>query len=463
MIGKLLDFKDYLKDVIEDIGGIKVFIIALVITIVAFPFMMLYYLIIEPLYKMIRILTDAPKLGIKRAYMKYFNSEQFDKERRKMEEEEKKALDSRLLPDSRQKRFKDWEDWPNAYVVDKVAVYAAGGRTLLYVDERVEEFDVPEGVKNIYHRCFACCDVMKRVSIPSTVKRIGERAFFNCVSLKEIILPESVTIIGEEVFMNCSSLEKVELPSHITEIPKRMFGNCRSLKSFKLPEKLRVIDTEAFRRCFHLERIDINEKLEVIEEMAFEDCYSLKEFIMPEPVKSCTVGMFNGCHSLQHIHLSSNIKDFGGSCCRDCWSINQITMPINEKLITYAKKRWKEYAEKVDITTSEKPVPESMFWTMEDALFFGIPRLTTVCLMFCFSKDNEYTIPSFVTNIKRDAFTSCKNMRTLRLSPFIKASDDPWEPNNISYDFIYEYWPQIENIVFDETLKNTKYAFGLRA
>ena len=102
-------------------------------------------------------------------------------------------------------------------------------------------------------------------------------------------------------------------------------------------------------------------------------------------------------------------------------------------------------------------------WTMEDALFFGIPRLTTVCLMFCFSKDNEYTIPSFVTNIKRDAFTSCKNLRTLRLSPFIKASDDPWEPNNISYDFIYEYWPQIENIVFDETLKNTKYAFGLRA
>ena len=69
----------------------------------------------------------------------------------------------------------------------------------------------------------------------------------------------------------------------------------------------------------------------------------------------------------------------------------------------------------------------------------------------------------FRTNIKRDAFTSCKNLRTLRLSPFIKASDDPWEPNNISYDFIYEYWPQIENIVFDETLKNTKYAFGLRA
>lgn len=189
MIGKLLDFKDYLKDVIEDIGGIKVFIIALVITIVAFPFMMLYYLIIEPLYKMIRILTDAPKLGIKKAYMKYFNSEQFDKERWKMEEEEKEALDSRLLPDSRQKRFKDWEDWPNAYVVDKVAVYAADGRTLLYVDERVEEFDVPEGVKNIYHRCFACCDVMKRVSIPSTVKRIGKGLSLIACHLKKLLYP----------------------------------------------------------------------------------------------------------------------------------------------------------------------------------------------------------------------------------------------------------------------------------
>ena len=460
---KLIELKDYLNHEIEDVGGGKIFIIALIVTILAFPFLMLDHFIIKPVSRTIRMLIDAPKLGIKVAHKKNFHPDDYKKEQWSKKHEEEKALDDLLLPDSRQKRFEEWKDWPDAYVVDKTAVYGAEGRTLIFVDERVEEFDIPEGVENIYHRCFACCDVMKRVSIPSTVKRIGKRAFFGCVSLKEIVLPESVSVIDEETFMDCSSLDYMELPSHITEIPARTFCNCRSLRYFKLPKETRIIETEAFRRCYLLERIETNDKLEVIMNKAFEDCHSLKEFIMPDSVRACTEGMFNGCHSLEHIHFSSQIKDFGGSCCRDCWSINQITMPISEKMISYAKKHWEKYADKLDITTSENPIPESLFWTMGDTLYFGIPRLTSVCLVFCFSKEKEFTIPSFVTNIKRDAFTSCKDLNSLRLSPYIKTSSDPWESNSISYGFIYEYWPQVRHVIFDESLKHTEYAFGLKA
>jgi hypothetical protein len=458
---KLTELKESLRDEIEDIGGIKIFMLALLLTILFTPFLLVYELIIKPLYRIIRVIIDTPRLGMRKAFMKYFHSDDYQKEQWKKEREEKEALDCQLLPDSRQKKFEDWENWPDAYVVDKVAVYAAGGRTLVYVDERVTEFDVPEGVENIYHRCFACCDALKRISLPSTVKRIGKRAFFSCVSLKEISIPKSVSMIEEEMFMNCSSLEHIELHPQIKEIPARTFCHCRNLRHFKLPVELRAIRTEAFRRCYSLERIDTNEKLEIIEKKAFEDCRTLKEFIMPDTVRSCSEGMFNGCHSLQHIHFSSLIKDFGGSCCRDCWSINRFTMPKDEHMISYAKTSWEKYADKVEISTSENPIPETMFWTMGESLYFGIPRLTSVCLMFCFTKDEEYTVPSFVTNVKRDAFTSCKNLRSLRLSPYIKASDDPWDINSVSYGFIYENWTQIENIVFDETLKNTEYAVGL--
>ena len=141
--------------------------------------------------------------------------------KKKKEREEKNALASQLLSDSRQKKFDDWKNWPDAYVVDQVAVYAAGGRTLLYVDERVEDFDIPEGVENIYHRCFACCDKLKQNNMPSTVKRIGKKAFSSCVSLKEINIPQSVSIIDEGIFMNCSSLEHIDLPAHLTEITAR--------------------------------------------------------------------------------------------------------------------------------------------------------------------------------------------------------------------------------------------------
>ena len=467
MLGKIkkkwIDLKASIIKEVEDMGGMKISLIALILTILFIPFLLVNELIIKPVYRTIRVVIDAPRLGMKKAHMKYFHSDDYKKEQWKKEHEEKEALDNQLLPGNRQKKFDDWKNWPDAYVVDKVAVYAAGGRTLIYVDERVVEFDIPEGVENIYHRCFACCDAMKRISLPSTVKRIGKRAFFSCVSLKEIKIPQSVSIIDEGVFMNCSSLEHIDLPPQIIEIPAQTFCHCRKLRYIKLPEDLRSIKTEAFRRCYALERIDTNEKLEIIEKKAFEDCRSLKEFIMPNTVRSCSEGMFNGCHSLQHIHFSSQIKDFGGSCCRDCWSINQFSMPVYEDMISYAKKNWEEYGDKIDISTSENPIPETRFWTMGDSLYFGLPRLTSVCLVFCFTKDTEYSIPSFVTNVKRDAFTSCKNLRTLRLSPYIKASDDPWESKTVSYDFIYENWTQIEDIIFDETLKHSKYAFGLIA
>ena len=461
MVGILKRGWSKLQYEVEDFGGIKLFMLTVPVFLIVLPFLVLYEIILKPLYRTIRVIIDTPRLGIKKAYMKHFHSEDYDQEQREKERKRKEALDSLLLPDSRQKRFDDWNNWPDAYVVDKVAIYAAGGRTLIYVDERVEEFDIPEGVENIYHRCFACCDKLKRITLPSTVKRIGKRAFFSCVSLKEINIPQSVSIIDEEIFMNCSSLEHIDLSPQIMEIPARTFCHCRNLRHFKLPEGLRAIRAEAFRRCYSLARIDTNEKLEIIEKKAFEDCRSLKEFIMPDTVQSCSEGMFNGCHSLQHIHFSSLIKDFGGSCCRDCWSINRFTMPKDEQMISYAKEHWEKYKEKVDISTSENPIPETIFWTMGESLYFGIPRLTSVCLMFCFTKDVEYSVPSFVTNVKRDAFTSCKNLRKLQLSPYIKASDDPWESKEVSYDFIYENWTQIEDIFFDETLKNTKYAFGL--
>lgn len=446
--------KDKLRTEIEDIGGLKVFISTLLI----FPFALFYLLLLRPLYDGICTLIDIKEYGLKTAFRKNFYSDEYRKEESNKEYERRKALEEPLI-EGRKKKFNDRENWPDAFVVDGKAVYGAEGRTLIFVDENVEEFDVPEGVENIYHRCFALCDKLKKVNLPSSLKRIGKRAFGECVSLKEIIVPESVAFLDEEMFMDCVSLEKVVLPSHTKEIPTRTFNNCRHLRYFELPKEVRLIETEVFRRCYLLEQIKTNEKLELIGEKAFEDCHSLKEFIMSETVRTCSLGMFNGCHSLQHIHLSSQIKDFGGSCCHDCWEINQISMPFDKQFVDSVKKSWEMCANIVNISNSENPIPNSKFWTMGDTLYFGIPRLSDVWLLFCFSKEQEYTIPSFVTEVKREAFTSCKNLRTLRLSPNLKSNDF----SNVSYEFIYEYWPQIENVIFDDSLSHTGFHFELTA
>lgn len=447
------------------IDKIVIFVIVAVVGIVIYPFVIAFFVI--------RLIVDLFRIGPRLAwwhfckqnkYEKYEGIKKAAKNRMEKEDRQQKTEERlRLLPDGHRKSFTDWDYWPDAYVVDKIAIYSANGRTLLYVDDHVEEFEVPEGVVNIYHRCFYECEALKRVSIPSTVKRIGKMAFFSCVSLKEVKIPESVYFLGEKVFMNCSALVHVSMPSCITEIPSQAFCNCRKLISFEIPSETRIIGTEAFRRCYALRQIVPNEKLEVIRDRGFEDCRSLQEFIMPESLKFCTDGLFNGCHSLEHIHFSSQIKDFGCSCCLKCYNIRSVTMTRSDSFATYVQKKWAEYADEVDINESEMPYPESLFWTMGDTLYFGIPRLTTVCLVFCFSKEAEFTIPSFVTNIKRGAFMVCENLRTLRLAPNIKWSSDPCESNEVSYDYIYENWPQIDQVIFDESLKSSKCPIFLAA
>jgi hypothetical protein len=283
---KLKEFKDHIKDEIEKMGGLKMVLPATLITLIALPFLLLYYLILEPLYNGICILLGIKYVGPEMSYKKLFQPEKYEKEQSDKKNEEQKAWEASLLPDGKWKQLIDRKSWPDAYAVDGKAIYAAEGRVLLYVDKRVDEFDVPEGVENVYHCCFADCSELKRVSLPSTLKRIGKRAFDSCVSLKEIVVPDSVYILDEGMFMNCSSLEHVVLPSQTTGIPTRMFMNCRSLKNFSLPEKTKTIYIEAFRRCYSLEHVDTNSQLELINERAFEDCRSLKEFIMTETVKN---------------------------------------------------------------------------------------------------------------------------------------------------------------------------------
>ena len=126
MIDKIKNKIVDIKYEIDDSGGIGIFMTALLLTLLFVPFAIVYYLIIKPIYRTIRMIIDAPKLGIKTAYKKYYHSDQYKHEKWEKEREEKEALDSQLLPGSRQKKFEDWKDWPDAFVVDKIAIYAAG-------------------------------------------------------------------------------------------------------------------------------------------------------------------------------------------------------------------------------------------------------------------------------------------------------------------------------------------------
>ena len=70
---KLIALKDSIK---EDFGGPHIFLIALILFLIALPFLITYYLLLEPSYKVIRMLIEAPKLGFKDSYRKQFRTEE---------------------------------------------------------------------------------------------------------------------------------------------------------------------------------------------------------------------------------------------------------------------------------------------------------------------------------------------------------------------------------------------------
>ena len=189
----------------------KVLIITVILFVVCFPFMLIYGLIIRPVYKSILTLIDMRSIGLKKAYRKNFLEEDDDIDaemEREDEIKERLTLDGEIA-----KTFCAKLLWPDAVVKDGIALYSSDGRTLLYVHENVEEYIIPEGTENVYHKCFMLCTRLRTVTFPSTIRRIGNQAFNSCILIKNLVVPDSVESIGNAVFKNCVSLESVKLPA----------------------------------------------------------------------------------------------------------------------------------------------------------------------------------------------------------------------------------------------------------
>ena len=157
---------------------------------------------------------------------------------------------------------------------------------------------------------------------------------------------------------------------------------------------------------------------------------------------------------MEKLHLSKNMKEFGGSCCENCWSLQEVTMSPDRVFLERMHHYWEEHKD-CKPEESEYPYPENIYWVYDNAVYSRIPRLSNTALILCLSKEEEFTIPDFVFEVKQYAFTTCKNLRRLRLSPKLRPKAQDWsELNFITHEFVYKYWPQIDEVIFDESLNH---------
>ena len=85
-------------------------------------------------------------------------------------------------------------------------------------DANVQEYNVPDGTKEIGAKAFWYSPYVKEIVVPESVDIIGDLAFESCTNLNKITLPKKVDDMGGGVFAKCSSLKRLEVPEGVTEL-----------------------------------------------------------------------------------------------------------------------------------------------------------------------------------------------------------------------------------------------------
>ena len=347
---------------------------------------------------------------------------------------------------------------------------------------------LPEGMKSIGERAFACCKNLKTIVLPESLESIGASAFLECVNLEEVILPKNIkklnyrvfgdckrlkrVVIPEGVeeldwgvFAGCNNLEEIVLPESLKKIDKQMFLNCKKLKKVTLPTNITKLPDEFFRGCFNLD-IVLNSNIIELGKSVFEDCYHLSTF--PEHVKSFGKNCFKNCRSITSVSLNEHITVLPDGLFEGCTNLLSID---SQNKLNIGKRCFKncENLENFDIYNLHV-IPAEAFSnckklkkvrllaktiSIESRAFYNCRNLTDI------------NLPDTVEVIKKEAFRNCSSIKTITIPANLKlfgiaafAYMDSLKSINVSPFNKTFSTPDNKILINDKQQKMVLYAYG---
>lgn len=274
---------------------------------------------------------------------------------------------------------------------------------------------IPSTITTIEESVFEDCRSLASIIIPSSVTTLGKYVFENCRNLTEINIPSSVTKIGSYAFKDCRSLNKISLPSTITSIGKNTFEDCRNLETINIPEKVTLINNEAFIGCRNLTSLTLAASTDTIENDAFVDCSAIITVEKGNPNYSSLNGIFYNKNQDTLIHCPTTIKSnlvipktvttIGKRAFENCNNLD--TIKIHSSVKRIKKDAFKKISGFIDVEKNN-PIFSSI-----DGVLFNKAQDT---LIFCpTSKKGNYTIPSTVRTIGKNAFNGCAKLSSITI------------------------------------------------
>lgn len=322
---------------------------------------------------------------------------------------------------------------------------------------------------------FAGCDPLTSFVIPNSVTTFGNYVFQSCDELATVTIGTGITALGERTFLNCKKLETVIFAGTptLTTIGKGAFSSCEALTAIEIPASVEIIGSSAFYGCEELATLTFAEgsKLTTIEGAAFWDCKKLTSIDLPETLT--TLGhkeinykgeeveqgsVFSNC-GLTSLHFPKSLtKIYGGGHVANCpltsltieyggWPYesptgsNAIVAQNNRTLVIgcAATKNldnlqfvgeeafWGE-SQPFSLTLPYNVVQigKRAFHLAKGLTSINIPINTSSIEEDCFSGTSLTTINLHdgVTEIKKQAFMDCENLKTVYLGRYTKKIEE---------------------------------------
>ena len=208
------------------------------------------------------------------------------------------------------------------------------------------------------------------------------------------------------------AIKKVIIQEGITSISENAFRFLSYMTDISLPQSLRHIGNHAFYNCQSLTEIHLNEGLETIDYNAFDGCTELKTITLPDSLQELKKHTFFNCKKLESVHFGAGISQVSYLAFQGCTNLTTFTLSENNPYFTL-------HQNALYSRTLRKLVIIAYGYAGEHVV---LDKTISISDYACYGAQlASITIPGTVTTIGKDAFSDCKNLKTVILHEGIQS------------------------------------------
>ena len=294
------------------------------------------------------------------------------------------------------------------------AIIADGDRLLMGCSTTI----IPAGIDVIGESAFLYCENLRSINIPEGVTEIWDAAFWGCSSLRSITIPEGVTEIGDCVFRECFSLQSISLPSSL-ELLSDTFFDCVSLDSIYIPQGVETIRNGIFRGCTSLRKICVDPRNQtfdsrngcnaIVRTSTNELIAGCRESVIVDGIEHVGSWAFSG-RGITSIHIPASVLEIDSVAFRDnayCMSIS--VAPDNP-----------HYRSDGTNSIIERNTNKLVLACATTRI---APEVSSIGSYAYMNAPRTLVLPSGISSIGFSAFSSCKDLYMIFISPTVKHID----------------------------------------